>query len=586
MPRRPPAPALPPGLVPYVMATPAVQAALHLDVAVAPEHRIDPMRTASSPFMDSVQRLDALLYGAQGLTAPRWALYDCAGLPGVVIGYGEPARALSAEARARLGAPEAQEGLVPVSMMIAIPMLGDRRWLVYGLGAARGSIDFPRLQGLTLALGLRALAAREITATVQWGTSELAAFAGLAPVRVLAAWLPAHDLPATAVLRFRPRAPGERGALDASAPITLFDSADTGALRALQRDIEQGLATTIAASFSDDGAACRVPLQRAAAPAPSASRQDAPRASPSRQDAPRASAATTSAAQRGGGGITLHPRNERLLRDLVPYVVATPDNLARLDLAPFGLVVPEEGRVDPLHTRSETFLTLLSRLDAITFGPEGMPMARWLFVDGSELPGGIVGLARAAGDLDAEARALLRVPETYAGLVPLAQYIAVPTLDPAVWVGHNLASAAEQLPGRGLEGLGRLAKALALAVYRASAQIGATQWASRALHVHARMGPLALLSAWTPSHADAATLTYRARTDATTLRHLAGDPAGSVAHPPPDMWIDSEDTAAMQALQVRIEAGERFWIAGAPETTAPHHQRVPVATSNDGSSKP
>ncbi len=52
----------------------------------------------------------------------------------------------------------------------------------------------------------------------------------------------------------------------------------------------------------------------------------------------------------------------------------------------------------------------------------------------------------------------------------------------------------------------------------------------------------------------------------------------SVAHPPPEMWIDSEDTAAMQALQARIEAGERFWIAGVPETTAPHHQRVPVAS--------
>ncbi len=276
--------------------------------------------------------------------------------------------------------------------------------------------------------------------------------------------------------------------------------------------------------------------------------------------------------------IALHPRNERLLRDLVPYVVATPDNLGRLDLAPFGLTVPEAARIDPLHTRSEIFLTLLARLDAITFGPEGMPMARWLFVDGSELPGGIVGLAREAGALDPEARALLRVPDAYVGLVPLAQYIAVPTIDPAVWVGHNLASAAEQLPGRGLEGLGRLAKALALKVYRAGAQIGATQWASRALHVHARMGPLELLSAWTPSHADPATLTYRASLDDTTLRHLAGDPSGHVAHPPPDFWIDSEDTAAMQALQARIEAGERFWIAGAPVTTAPHHQRVPVAS--------
>lgn len=275
--------------------------------------------------------------------------------------------------------------------------------------------------------------------------------------------------------------------------------------------------------------------------------------------------------------IAIQPRNERLLRDLVPYVVATPDHLPHLDMEPFGLTISDRARIDPLRTTSETFLTLLSRLDAITFGPEGMPMARWLFVDGSELPGGIVGLAREATSMDAEARALLRVPDGYDGLVPLAQYIAVPTLERGAWVGHNLASAAEQLPGRGLEGLGRLTKAIGLAVYRATAQIGATQWASRALHVHARMGPLALISAWTPSHADPATLTYRATLDLPTLRHLADDPRGRIDHLEPTAWIDSEDTEAMKSLQRRIESGERFSIVGAPVTTAPHQQRVPIA---------
>ena len=276
--------------------------------------------------------------------------------------------------------------------------------------------------------------------------------------------------------------------------------------------------------------------------------------------------------------IAIHPRNDRLLRDLVPYVVATPDHLAHLDLEPFGIPIADRARIDPLHTRSETFLTLLSRLDTITFGPEGMPMARWLFVDGSELPGGIIGLAREAKDLDPEARALLRVPDDHDGLVPLAQYIAVPTLEPGVWVGHNLASAAEQLPGRGLAGLGRLTKAIALAVYKAKAQIGATQWASRALHVHARMGPLELISAWTPSHADPATLTYRATLDLPTLRHLADDPRGTIPHIDPAEWIDSEDLEAMKSLQRRIESGERHFIVGPPVTTGHEKQRVPIGT--------
>ena len=34
---------------------------------------------------------------------------------------------------------------------------------------------------------------------------------------------------------------------------------------------------------------------------------------------------------------------------------------------------------------------LLEQLDALTFGPEGMPMPLWVFYNASELPGGIVG---------------------------------------------------------------------------------------------------------------------------------------------------------------------------------------------------
>ena len=42
--------------------------------------------------------------------------------------------------------------------------------------------------------------------------------------------------------------------------------------------------------------------------------------------------------------------------------------------------------------------TPLVRLDRLTFGTEGMPMPRWLFVDGAGLPGGIAGLGRTCSD--------------------------------------------------------------------------------------------------------------------------------------------------------------------------------------------
>ena len=52
-----------------------------------------------------------------------------------------------------------------------------------------------------------------------------------------------------------------------------------------------------------------------------------------------------------------------LLQELVPYVVATPNNLAHLDLQPFGVAVQPEHVIDPLRLDSAIFLDLLHKLD-------------------------------------------------------------------------------------------------------------------------------------------------------------------------------------------------------------------------------
>jgi hypothetical protein len=140
-----------------------------------------------------------------------------------------------------------------------------------------------------------------------------------------------------------------------------------------------------------------------------------------------------------------------------------------------------------------------------------------------------------------------------------------------------LASLAPQLIGDGLAGLGGLTKATGLSVYRATRQIGVTQWASRALYIHTRMGPLELLTAWTPAHSEAWSLTYRVDLGEEALLHLARDPHGKVSRPEPDDFIDSEDHSAMQRLHDRIEAGERWCIPSSPEPVSPGRQRVPVS---------
>jgi hypothetical protein len=279
-------------------------------------------------------------------------------------------------------------------------------------------------------------------------------------------------------------------------------------------------------------------------------------------------------------------RNPSLLEELVPFLVATPQNLRAIDRAPFGVHVADADVIDPTRMASAGFLDLLHRLDGLTFGPEGMPMPRWVFYDCSELPGAIFGLARPASTLWPAARALFDVPEGYDGLVPLSMYIAIPMARRGVWFGHNLASAGPRLREVGLTdvdlaGLGGLTKGLALKAFGVRHFWGATQWASDALFIHVKFGPLRLATAWTPAHSDPATLTYGFDVTDDALRASMGDRSVRLPRPEPELWIAAGDEDAMIALQDRIEAGERFVVPGPPSREG-GQPLVPIARDHSG----
>lgn len=268
--------------------------------------------------------------------------------------------------------------------------------------------------------------------------------------------------------------------------------------------------------------------------------------------------------------------NPQLLR-LRPYVVATPDNRDAFDLKPFDLVVEESNLIDPLRMSAAPFLELLKRVDEVTFGPEGMPMPRWVFFDGAELPGGIVGFGAPEDTLDPATKAVLDVPSDYRGLVPLSMFIAIPTFETGVWMAHNLCSMAGRVRQSNLRGLGSLTKAVGLKVFRASAQVGATQWDSPALKIHTRLGPLALLTAWTPAHSEPWTLTYRVELSDARLRHLARDADGRIPEPYIDGWMQSDDHDEMRRLQAEIEQGAAVSVAAGPETVDGGVVRIPLS---------
>lgn len=272
----------------------------------------------------------------------------------------------------------------------------------------------------------------------------------------------------------------------------------------------------------------------------------------------------------------LRTRNDAILRDMTPFLVAMPNHWSWLDRSPFGLTIPDENIIDPTKMASERFLLLLQTLDRLTFGPEGMPMPRWVFYDCAEVPGAIFGFAQKAEKLPDAVREAIGLEPGETGLVPFSMYVAIPIHPPDTWFGHNLASLNPTFPSMNLKGLASITKALALRVFRCQVQIGATQWDSDALHIHTRFGPLDLLTAWTPAHSEAETLTYRLQVTEDNLRYACGDPDATLEYPEADFEVTADDRAAMQDLQARIEAGEKYVVVGPPRR---HQQgrRIPVA---------
>jgi hypothetical protein len=276
-------------------------------------------------------------------------------------------------------------------------------------------------------------------------------------------------------------------------------------------------------------------------------------------------------------------RTETILSKLQPYLVCTPYNRPFLDTAPYGAQIPEANIINPLIVGSETFLDLLQIMDALTFGPEGMPMSRWVFYDGSELPGGIFGFGMPASDVDAEIRKSYHIPDDYEGLVPFSMYIAIPTPEKDTWFGHNLASLNPVFPDLGLSGLGTVTKSLGLKAFGCDIQVGATQWDSSALFIHTRFGPLELETAFTPAHSEIMTLTYIARCTDNNLKAALGDPGAHQVRPEADLWIRSDRPDDARALHLRIEAGEKFCVCDRPRIASdsdPGHEKVlevPVA---------
>jgi hypothetical protein len=267
-------------------------------------------------------------------------------------------------------------------------------------------------------------------------------------------------------------------------------------------------------------------------------------------------------------------RFRRILDSCQPYLVTSTYSKASAPRLPPWVDISPELRFDPMKLRSGPFLNILQRLDELTFGAVGMTMPRWVFYDCAEVPGGIFGFARPAADIAEWVRRALQVPADYTGMVPLSMYVAIPMLEPGAWHTYTLCSLNEVAPGSAPGGLRLLTEATGLQLFDIRTAWGATQWRSPKLAVHARFGPLDLVTAWTPAHSDPWTLTFHfpASRDRIDRALAPGEPDARGADV---RWVDCDEAGELQGLQRQLESGRRFQVVGAPVIDG-SYTRVPI----------
>jgi len=274
-----------------------------------------------------------------------------------------------------------------------------------------------------------------------------------------------------------------------------------------------------------------------------------------------------------------------ILDQCEPFLIANSGIAVDLDLCPAGVPIPPNNIFNPQHRGHAAFLAMLQLVDQLTYGPFGMGMPSWVFYDCAVMPGAVFGLGIRADRLEEWAREAMRVPEGYEGLVPVSQFIAIPMLagfagvpvnaPPRSWLMYTLESLNQVSPGLAPSGVLKLTLALGLRVFPIEELYGITQWRSPRLEPYADLGPLELVTAYTPAHSMPRTLSFRLNIGELNLNALLQSPRLHPAVPPANALIDVDDADALRALQRDIEAGQRVYIAGHPVDHGPY-VRVPL----------
>jgi len=247
--------------------------------------------------------------------------------------------------------------------------------------------------------------------------------------------------------------------------------------------------------------------------------------------------------------------------DIRPYVYVRSDNKIqnpgsrhRLNWFPLEPIYK-----NPLDIKELEFAEQIYFIEGQAFGPANMAMPRWVFYDCAIIPGFVAGFAMRTSKLPVAIKKVMRTSPDQEW-TPLSLFIIIPTVAKGQWVAHNLCSINSMLPEADrLYGLGFLSKAFGLWYANVESCLGMTQWGSPALKLHTHYGHMQIVTAYTPVHSHAKTITYRVEVDTQCWEKFFNREEDLVfleRYKPSNMKIDPKDENSMISLHNKIIAGE------------------------------
>jgi hypothetical protein len=161
---------------------------------------INPTSLETPDFATMLLALENTAFKSIGLTLPRWALYDCSIMPGLICGFVHRTSKLPASIRKVLPVIDSFEW-TPLSLFICIPSNEKDHWVACNLCSVNSLLpkadNYSCLGFLSKAFGLWYCNIEKLYGVTQWKNQALSVHTSYGLFQLVTAFTPVHNIPQT-----------------------------------------------------------------------------------------------------------------------------------------------------------------------------------------------------------------------------------------------------------------------------------------------------------------------------------------------------------------------------------------------------